>query len=66
MIEIFTDKNAPYLIAAYVVFLGGFLLYFVSLRMRRRNLNHDRQVLDQIEAEATTEATAKSPKDGQP
>lgn len=68
MIEIFTDKNAPYLIAAYVVFLGGLLLYFVSLRTRRRNLDHDRQVLDQIEAEATNEAAAKtgiSPKDGQ-
>jgi hypothetical protein len=58
MIEIFTDKNAPYLITAYVVFLGGLLLYFFSLRMRRRSLDRDRQVLEQIEREAGADASA--------
>jgi len=52
MIEIFTDKNAPYLITAYIVFLGGLLLYFVSLRMRRRGLERDRAVVEQIEQDA--------------
>jgi len=51
MIEIITDKNAPYLLTAYAVFLGGLLLYFVSLRMRRRSLERDRSVIEQIERE---------------
>ena len=57
MIEIFTDKNAPYLITAYVVFLGGLLFYFLSLRMRQRSLERDRQMLDQIENEAEAGAS---------
>lgn len=52
MIEIFTDKNAPYLIAAYVVFLGGLLLYSISLRLRRRGLEQERAVIEQIEQES--------------
>jgi hypothetical protein len=54
MIEIFTDKNAPYLLTAYVVFLGGLLLYFASLRMRRRSLERDRATIEQIERESAS------------
>ena len=49
--EILFDKNAPYLLTAYAVFLGGLLLYFLSLRMRRRNIERDQEVLRQIEEE---------------
>ncbi len=51
MTEILFDKNAPYLLTAYVVFLTGLLLYFLSLRMRRNSIERDRQVIEQIEQE---------------
>jgi hypothetical protein len=54
MTEIFTDKNAPYLLTAYVVFLGGLLLYFASLRMRSRSLERDRATIEQIERESAS------------
>lgn len=49
MSEILFDKNAPYLLAAYGVFLGAFLLYFASLRARARNLKRDEDTIRQIE-----------------
>ncbi len=49
MSEIFFDKNAPYLLAAYGVFLGALLLYFASLRARARNLKRDEDTIRQIE-----------------
>jgi hypothetical protein len=45
------DKNAVYLFTAYGVFLGGILTYVASLILRRRALERDEQVLEQIEAE---------------
>ena len=52
MTEILFDKNAPYLLTAYVVFLGGLLLYFLSLRMRRSGIERDRRIIEQIEQES--------------
>ena len=49
--DILFDKNAPYLLTAYAVFLGGLLLYFLSLRMRRRSLDRDEEVIKQIDEE---------------
>ena len=40
--------NIIYLIAAYVVFLGGLGLYAGSLALRRRNLERDERMLEQI------------------
>ena len=51
MLEIFQDKNAGYLIAAYIVFIGGLLLYIISLAIRKRNLERDEALVEQIEAE---------------
>lgn len=51
--EILFDKNAPYLLAAYGVFLGALLLYFVSLRARARNLKRDEDTIRQIEEDQT-------------
>lgn len=47
------DKNAVYLLAAYGVFLGGMTLYFVSLVLRRRALDRDEQIIEQMEREET-------------
>ena len=52
MLEILQDKNAPYLITAYGVFLGGIAFYLISLVLRRRGLDQDEATLAQIEAEA--------------
>jgi heme exporter protein D len=49
------DKNAPYLLGAYAVFLGGLAIYLVSLVLRKRNIDRDEQVIQQIEAEANQE-----------
>lgn len=49
--DILFDKNSPYLLTAYAVFLGGFLLYFLSLRLRRRSLDRDEEVIKQIDEE---------------
>ncbi|MEO6062779.1 MAG: hypothetical protein ABIQ99_12650 [Thermoflexales bacterium] len=47
----FDDKNAPYMIGAYVVFLGGMLFYAISLLMRARAAKREEQRLDMLEAE---------------
>lgn len=47
----FEESTAPYLIAAYVVFLGGIAVYVLSLVVRRRALDREEQVLDQISDE---------------
>ena len=44
----FAEKNSVYLIAAYAVFLGGFLIYLLSLLVRQRNLRRDEETLEQI------------------
>ena len=54
MLEIFQDKNAGYLIAAYIVFIGGLSIYLVSLAIRKRNLDRDEALVEQIEAEEQT------------
>ena len=46
------DKNAPYLFAAYTVFLSGLMGYLVSLVLRKRGIDRDEAVIQQIEAEA--------------
>ena len=51
MQEILQDKNAGYLLAAYAVFIGGLVLYIVSLIIRSRNLDRDEILMEQIEAE---------------
>ncbi len=51
MSEILFDKNAPFLLAAYGVFLGALLLYLASLRVRARNLKRDEETIRQIEDE---------------
>lgn len=45
------DKNAVYLFTAYGVFLGGLCVYLASLWLRRRNLDRDEELLQQIEEE---------------
>jgi hypothetical protein len=40
------DNNAIYLITAYVVFIGGMLLYLLSLKLRLRNVQRDAQEID--------------------
>lgn len=44
----FSEKNSIYLIAGYVVFLGGIGIYLLTLLLRRRNLRRDEELLDQI------------------
>ena len=44
----FAEKNSIYLIAGYVVFLGGIGIYLLSLVLRRRNLKRDQEILEQI------------------
>ena len=50
MLEILQDKNAGYLVVAYIVFIGGLLLYLGSLAVRKRNLDRDESLVEQIEA----------------
>jgi hypothetical protein len=45
------DNNAIYLFTAYGVFLGGLTVYFVSLLLRRRALDRDEQIIEQVEQE---------------
>jgi hypothetical protein len=45
------DKNAPYMLGAYAVFLGGMLMYVISLLMRARAAKRDEKHLDELEAE---------------
>ncbi len=51
----FTEKNAVYLIAGYVVFLGGITVYLLSLALRRHNQRRDRELLEQIEQQLAEE-----------
>jgi hypothetical protein len=44
----FAEKNSIYLIAGYVVFLGGITIYLISLALRMRNLKRDEELLQQI------------------
>ena len=48
MLEILQDKNAGYLMAAYAVFIGGLSLYLISLVIRKRNLERDEALVEQI------------------
>jgi len=41
------DSQFIYLLAGYVVFLGGIGLYLLSLALRRRNLQRDEEALRQ-------------------
>ena len=47
------DQNAPYLFGAYAVLLLGLAVYISSLVLRKRNLDRDEQMVQQIEAEAS-------------
>lgn len=51
MLEIIQDKNAPYLLTAYAVFLGGLLIYFLSLEIRKRNVERDEETIRRVEEE---------------
>ena len=55
MSEILFDKNAPYLLVAYGVFLGALLLYFASLRARARNLKRDEETIRRIEEDQSNQ-----------
>jgi len=50
-VVMFADKNAPYMLGAYAVFLGGMLIYVISLLIRARAAKRDEQRLDALEAE---------------
>ena len=54
------DKNAPYLFGAYAVFFTGLIFYIVSLVLRKRSIDRDEQVIQQIEAEASQEQKAQN------
>ena len=45
------DQNAPYLYAAYAVFIIGVVVYLISLVLRQRTLRRDEAMLQEIEAE---------------
>lgn len=49
--NVLQDNNAVYLFVAYGVFLGGMTVYFVSLVLRRRALDRDEQIIEQVEQE---------------
>jgi hypothetical protein len=53
--SILQDKNAAYLIAAYIVFLGGMGLYLASLVVRRKTIERDEQALSEIEKAEKTQ-----------
>lgn len=61
--KMFTDKNAIYLIAGYIVFLGGISTYLLSLVLRRRNIKRDRELLEQIEQQINEEQSGQSSRD---
>jgi hypothetical protein len=56
----FAEKNAIYLIAGYVVFLGGILIYLLTLVIRRRNLQRDEELLEQISTQLEEQETQPS------
>ncbi len=45
------DRNAVYLFTAYGVFIGGMVVYALSLWWRKRQLDRDAELLDEIERE---------------
>lgn len=45
------DRNAIYLFTAYGVFLGGMISYALFLWLRRRALDRESEMLDEIERE---------------
>ncbi len=49
--NVLEDNNAIYLLTAYGVFLGGLSIYFISLVLRRRALDRDEQIIQQVEQE---------------
>jgi hypothetical protein len=53
----FTEKNSIYLIAGYIVFLGGIGIYLLSLVLRRRNLRRDEELIEQISEQLKEEQT---------
>ena len=61
----FSEKNSIYLIAGYIVFLGGLGIYLLSLAMRRRNLRRDEALLDQITEQIKQEEAENAKKANQ-
>ncbi|MCL4505102.1 MAG: hypothetical protein M1434_04110 [Chloroflexi bacterium] len=59
----FTEKNAIYLIAGYIVFLGGISTYLLSLVLRRHNIKRDRELLEQIEQQINEEQSDQTSRD---
>lgn len=53
--QMFAENNAIYLIAGYVVFLGGISTYLLTLVLRQRNLKRDEQLLEQIAEQLRTQ-----------
>ncbi len=49
------EGNLIYLVAAYVVFLGGLALYLISLAVRRHNLEREARALEQMAREIRNE-----------
>ena len=56
----FAEKNSIYLIAGYAVFLGGILIYFLTLLIRKRNLQRDAELLEQISEQLKDQETQES------
>jgi hypothetical protein len=56
----FAEKNAIYLIAGYAVFLGGILIYLLTLVIRRHNLERDEELLEQISTQLEEQETQPS------
>jgi hypothetical protein len=42
-------NTTSYMIAGYIVIFGVILIYLASLAIRRRNLNQDLEVLEQLD-----------------
>ena len=57
----FEEKNSIYLIAGYVVFLGGMATYLLSLVLRQHNLKRDEEMLEQIEDQLQEQEQAAQP-----
>ena len=43
--------TTPYLVLGYAVIYGGMLVYWISLGLRRRNLQKDLELLQSLEDE---------------
>lgn len=46
-------ETTAYMIAGYAVIFGVMLIYLASLAIRRRNLEQDLEVLEELEAKET-------------